>query len=71
MPPAPPPLMFDPETLIVVGIVGGGLAAATYVLYRWADAQGSVLAESDRLPEFPGPPVFRFENGLPKLPSAQ
>ena len=46
----PPP--FDPETVLIVGVVGGIFAAATYVLYKIADEQGG------KLRFLPEPPPF-------------
>lgn len=65
----PPPLIFDPESLVIIGLVGGSIAIATYVLYRWAGEQGKVLAEREfLLPPFPGPPLVKFdEEGRPFL----
>ena len=46
----------DPETLLIVGVIGGLLAIGTFVLYDWASRVGPQL-------ETPGP-VRALHNAL-------
>jgi len=51
----------DPESLIIVGLIGAIGAAGTYVLYKAADVLGPELSIKDLLPSLPpDPPLPRF-----------
>lgn len=63
------PLGIDPETLLVVGIIGGLGAAATYASFHIAERVGPELTLGDMLPLAPweGPPLPRFTKTKPEL----
>jgi len=55
------PLGIDPEILLIVGLVGGVGAAATYGTFHYAEKIGPKLTFVDLLPAPPPyPPVPRF-----------
>lgn len=55
------PFGIDPETLLIVGVVGGIGAAATYATFHHAEKTGPRLTINDLLPMPPPyPPVPRF-----------
>jgi len=47
------PFGIDPETLLIVGVVGGMGAAATYATFHHAEKAGPKLTISDLRPAFP------------------
>ena len=62
------PLGIDPETLLIVAIVGGIGAAATYTTFHQAEKAGPKLKAADLLPMPPPyPPVPRFLYTKPEL----
>lgn len=63
------PFGIDPETLLIVGIVGGLGAAGTFATYHCAQKAGPKLSLSDLLPLAPweGPPLPRFTKTKPEL----
>jgi len=62
------PLGIDPETILIVGIVGGLGAAATYTTFHYAEKAGPKLEAKDWLPMPPPyPPVPRFLYTKPEL----
>jgi len=55
------PFGVDPETLLIVAIVGGIGAASTYTTFHQAEKAGPKLKAADLLPMPPPyPPVPRF-----------
>jgi len=55
------PLGIDPELLLIVGVVGGIGAAATYSSFHYAEKLGPKLGAGDFLPMPPPyPPLPRF-----------
>jgi len=53
--------MITPQTLIIVGVIGGLGAAATYGTFHYAEKLGPKLTATDLLPMPPPyPPVPRF-----------
>lgn len=55
------PFGIDPETLLIVGVVGGIGAAAMYTSFHHAERAGPKLTPTDLLPMPPPyPPVPRF-----------
>ena len=63
------PLGIDPEILIIVGVVGGVGAAATYGTFHYAEKIGPKLTLVDLLPAPPrvGLPLPRFFYTKPEL----
>jgi len=62
------PLGIDPEILLIVGVVGGIGAAATYATFQYAEKAGPKLEVKDLLPMPPPyPPVPRFLYTKPEL----
>ena len=62
--------MPDPETLLMVGVIGGLAAAGTFVAFKFAREAGPELAPEDLLPMPPPyPPVPRFLYTKPGLPA--
>lgn len=62
------PFGIDPETILIVGLVGGLGAAATYSTFHLAERAGPKLAIKDLLPMPPPyPPVPRFLYTKPEL----
>lgn len=61
--------MMDPETLLIVGLVGGVGAAATYATFHMAERLGPNLKAGDLLPMYPweGPPLPRFTRTKPEV----
>jgi hypothetical protein len=60
------PLGIDPETLLLVGIVGGIGAAGTYSAYMYAERAGPKLTIKDLRPAAPWEglplPIFLYKN---------
>ena len=58
------PLGIDPETLLIVGVIGGLGAAATYGTFHYAEKIGPKLTIKDIRPAFPWEglpfPVFLY-----------
>jgi len=63
------PLGIDPEILLIVGIVGGVGAAATYTTFHHAEKLGPELTINDLRPCLPweGLPLPRFVYTKPEL----
>jgi len=63
------PLGIDPETILIVGLIGGLGAAATYSTFHIAERAGPKLTLKDMLPLAPweGPPLPRFTKAKPGL----
>jgi len=61
--------MIDPETLLIVGVIGGIGAAATYATFHYAEKAGSQLKFVDLIPAFPweGLPAPRAVYTKPEL----
>lgn len=57
--------MIDPETLLIVGVIGGIGAAATFASYHYAAKAGPRLTLADLRPAFPWEglplPVFMYK----------
>jgi len=53
--------MITPPTMLIVGVIGGLGAAATYGTFHYAEKLGPKLTATDLLPApFPYPPLPRF-----------
>lgn len=51
----------DPQSALIVGVVGGFGAAVTYILFKVADVVGPELSFKNLLPAPPpNPPIPRF-----------
>ena len=63
------PLGFDPETLLLVGIIGGLGATATYGAFHYAEKMGPKLTLKDLRPAFPweGLPLPIFFYSKPEV----
>jgi len=63
------PLGIDPETILIVGLVGGLGAAATYGTFHYAEKVGPKLTLKDILPAPPwvGLPLPLFFYTKPEL----
>jgi len=63
------PLGIDPETLIIVGVIGGVGAAATYGAFQYAEKLRPELSLTDLRPAFPweGFPLPIFFYTKPEL----
>lgn len=63
------PLGIDPEILLIIGIVGGVGAAATYASFHYAEKAGPKLTINDLRPCLPweGLPLPRFVYTKPEL----
>ena len=63
------PLGFDPETLLLIGVIGGLGATATYGAWHYAEKAGPKLTLTDLLPAPPwvGLPLPRFLYTKPGL----
>lgn len=63
------PLGIDPEILLIVGVVGGVGAAATYATFHHAEKLGPKLTINDLRPCLPweGLPLPRFMYTKPEL----
>ncbi|MBA7715125.1 hypothetical protein ES703_124165 [subsurface metagenome] len=60
--------MLDPETLLIVGVIGGLGSAGTFAAYNYAAKAGPKLTMKDLLPMPPPyPPVPRFLFTKPEL----
>lgn len=59
----------DPETLLIVGLIGGFGAAATYGTFHYAEKLGPKLTLNDLRPCLPweGLPLPRFVYTKPEL----
>jgi len=63
-------MMPDPETLLMVGVIGGLAAAGTLLAFKFAEGAGPLLSPEDLLPMPPPyPPVPRFMYTKPGLPT--
>lgn len=57
----------DPESALIVGVVGGFGAAMTYILFKLADVVGPEISFRNLLPAAPpNPPVPQFLIKKPK-----
>ena len=63
------PLGIDPETILIVGLIGGLGAAATYSTFHLAEKAGPKLTIKDLRPAFPweGLPLPIFLYTKPEL----
>jgi len=61
--------MIAPSMLLLVGVIGGVGAAATYDTFHYAEKLGPKLTLGDLRPCFPweGPPLPRFVYTKPEL----
>jgi len=61
--------MIAPPTLLIVGVIGGLGAAATYGTFKYAEKLGPKLALADFRPSLPweGLPLPRFVYTKPEL----
>jgi len=62
-------MLIDPETALLLAIIGGVGTVVTFMAYRFADKAGPMLEPKDLLPLPPweGPPLPRFIKTKPEV----